>query len=260
MPELPDLEVQASNLNRLLHGKRVTGVTVARSKRVHPSAGEMEKVLKGATIKKIRREGKELRIDFSNGHSLGIHLMLHGALIPASKGEAVKSVTMSIALDGGHVLAITDRQAWITVTLDPAPSSVPDALSEEFTWTYFHARAKDKPSALIKMFLIGQDVIQGLGNAYSDEILWYAKVDPESRVKALPLDVLRKIHSEIRAVLKKAIKDIEKSHPDMTSGEPRDHLAVHDPEKSHSPTGYEIKKKDVKGKTTYYTDEQKLYK
>ena len=208
MPELPDLEVQAANLHKRLHGKNVQDVKVLRPKRVHADEQELRKALKGAYIEKVRREGKELRLDFSNGNTLGIHLMLNGEMVMVKKGDEAKYVTMELELEDGSFLAITDRQAWVTVELNPQSSSVPDALGKDFTLDYFLAQTHRKPSLPIKMLLIDQDVVQGIGNAYGDEILWHARVDPESRVRDIPEDVRKNIYHEITRVLKQAIKDI----------------------------------------------------
>ena len=259
MPELPDLEVAAENLQERLHGKHVSDVKVLRPKRVRASEQELRKALKGAKIEKVRREGKELRIDFSGGNTLGIHLMLNGEMVIAEKGEEAKYVTMDLQLSDRSTLAITDRQAWVTVELNPESSDVPDALGRNFTLKYFLDQTHRKPSLPIKMLLVDQDVVQGIGNAYSDEILWHAKVDPESKVNDLSEDVRKKIFHEIPKVLKQAIKDMKKAHPGMINGEPREHLAVHNNGLDKSPTGKPILTKDVKGKKSYYTKEQKLY-
>jgi len=259
MPELPDLEVAAENLQKRLHGKRVSDVKVVRPKRVHATEQELRKALKGASIEKVRREGKELRIDFSSDNTLGIHLMLNGEMVISEKGEDAKYVTMELRLSDHSTLAITDRQAWVTVELNPESSPVPDALGKDFTLNHFLAQTHRKPSLPIKMLLVDQDVVQGIGNAYSDEILWHARVDPESKVKDLPEDVRKKIYHAISKVLKQAIKDMKKAHPGMINGEPREHLAVHNNGAEKSPTGKPILTKDVKGKKSYYTKEQKLY-
>jgi formamidopyrimidine-DNA glycosylase len=64
----------------------------------------------------------------------------------------------------------------------------------------------------------------------------------------------------IKRVLQKAEKSILKSHPDIISGEVRDFMFIHNPNKGESPHGSDIKVKKVGGRKTYFTEEQKLFK
>jgi formamidopyrimidine-DNA glycosylase len=260
MPELPDLEVYATNLTHQLAGCKVIGVQVVRPKRVHASEEELSKALVGSKIKRFQRAGKQMRILFDNGQTLGVHLMLNGELQIVKGDESAKNVSLLLKLEDDSTLAITDRQAWVTVELNPADSDVPDALDKYFTLEYFTAEAMSKGKTPIKMLLVDQEVVQGIGNAYADEILWHAKVDPESPSGKVPEDQLGDVYRSVWTVLKAAVKSIAKNHPGLINGEPRDHMAVHNKERIHSPTGAEIKTKEVKGKKTYYTDEQKLWK
>jgi formamidopyrimidine-DNA glycosylase len=259
MPELPDLEVQARNLTTALRNKVVEGFDAVRPKRIHPSVPAIAKALVGSKLRNVERAGKELRLQFSNDQSLGVHLMLRGALVPCNAGETAKYSSATMSFTDGSSLAFTDRQAWITVQLAPETSSVPDALDPEFSLTYFEEQISRSAHTAVKMLLIDQGVVRGIGNAYSDEILWHARIDPESRCGALPSEAKKRLHDLIPDVLKKAVVDISKRHPGLTNGEPRDHLAVHDPDKELSPTGEKILTKEVKGKKSYYTDEQRLY-
>jgi len=107
--------------------------------------------------------------------------------------------------------------------------------------------------------LVDQDVVLGIGNAYADEILHEAGVDPASVSGKLPDGVIKDIHEAIPKVLKRAIKEMERAHPDLTSGEPRDHMAVHNADLEKTKNGKPIKTKDVGGKKTYYTEDQGFY-
>jgi formamidopyrimidine-DNA glycosylase len=259
MPELPDLEVHTKNLTKLCKGCKVAKVIVQRPKRVHPSEEALNKALDGATLTRFERSGKQMRVLFSNGKVLGVHMMLNGEIHVCSKDEEAKFVSCLISFTDGKSVAFTDRQTWITVNLDPGESSVPDALGSDFDLDYFIGKLKAKAKTPIKILLIDQDVVQGIGNAYADEILWQARVDPASLCKDLPPPVVKTVYGEIGKTLKRAINDIEKNHPDLSFGEPREHLAVHNNGKDRSPTGRPILTKEVKGKKTYYTEEQVKY-
>jgi formamidopyrimidine-DNA glycosylase len=215
--------------------------------------------LEGETLTKFERAGKQMRVLFSNDRVLGVHLMLNGEIHVCEKGEEAKFVSCTISFTDGKSVAFTDKQTWITFTLDPEESPVPDALGSDFELDYFIGKVKAKGKTPIKILLVDQDVVQGIGNAYADEILWRARVDPATLCKDLPAPVVKEIYTEIGKTLKQAIKDIEKNHPDLSFGEPREHMAVHNNGKDCSPTGQPILTKDVKGKNTYYTNEQLKY-
>ena len=77
MPELPDLQVFSQNLDKELRGKKVKRVVLRKGKKFQQPASKF-KALEDATLKKVYREGKELRFAFSDHNVLGLHLMLHG--------------------------------------------------------------------------------------------------------------------------------------------------------------------------------------
>ncbi|HEX8041368.1 MAG TPA: hypothetical protein VF490_19610, partial [Chryseosolibacter sp.] len=112
--------------------------------------------------------------------------------------------------------------------------------------------------ARIKQLMMDQNVIRGIGNAYADEILWHARISPFSVSNKIPGEAIKRLAKSVRSVLTKAIKTILKNYPGMITGEVRDFMAVHNAKKRHSPTGVKIKV-DKTGRSTYYTDEQKLY-
>jgi formamidopyrimidine-DNA glycosylase len=144
------------------------------------------------------------------------------------------------------------------VSLNPTlKSGIPDGMA--VTVDYLEAAFAKRPKALAKAFLIDQERIGGIGNAYSDEILWRAKISPKSLVGKLPPEAIKALAEAIPAVLNEAIAEIRKRRPNAVSGEVRDFLKVHGPGLKVSPTGGRIIKEQVQSKITYYTDEQKLY-
>jgi formamidopyrimidine-DNA glycosylase len=116
-----------------------------------------------------------------------------------------------------------------------------------------------KPRMLIKALLIDQKIVRGIGNAYADEILWQARISPRSVAGKLPGEAVEALAAAIRSVLTDAIQQLQKDHPDMIAGEFREFLAVHNPARNESPGGRPIRVETVSSKTTYFTDEQRLY-
>lgn len=257
MPELPDLQAFSQNLQRRLAGKKVSGV-ILTSKKSNVTAAELEQVLKGQHIKAVFREGKQLRLRFSNDVLLGLHLMLHGELHVVQAEEQPKFSVFELLLDSKEKLVLSDFQKQARPTLNPEPSNVPDALSDRLDVAYLKTLLSGK-KAIIKNVLLDQDAIRGIGNAYADEILWHARISPFSVSAALPDKALRKLRASIKEVLEQAIQKILAEQPDIISGELRDFMVIHQSKNPESPTGHKIEIKKNGARKTYFTDEQVLY-
>lgn len=80
MPELPDLEVFATNLEKRFKNKRLQELVVKVAKKLNVTAQELKAAVEGAELKHVVREGKTLQLHFNNGAIVGLHLMLHGEL------------------------------------------------------------------------------------------------------------------------------------------------------------------------------------
>ncbi len=257
MPELPDLQAFSHNLTKRLKGKTLKVITVTESKKLNVSEKELKEALEGRELEKIERAGKELHARFKGGHSLGLHLMLHGGLWLYKDGDdEPKFKIITLKFDDGARLSLTDFQKAAAPTLDPKQSEVPDAL--DVTAEYLSAKfAKTKTP--VKTVLMDQKVLRGIGNAYADEILWDAKISPFSPSNKLPANVVKKLAESIISVLKNAEKEILKADPGIISGEVRDFLIVHQPRKKSTPQGKAIQQAEVGSRKTYYTDEQQLF-
>ena len=257
MPELPDLQAFSHNLTKKLKGKKLKEITVTESKKLNVPEKELKEALEGHELEKIERAGKELHVRFKGGHSLGLHLMLHGGLSLYKDGEKEPQYRIiTLKFDDDTNLSLTDFQKAATPTLDPKESDVPDALT--ITAKQLGEKlAKTKTPA--KTVLMDQKVVRGIGNAYADEILWDARISPFSPSNKLPADKVEKLVSSIKSVLEHAEKEILKANPDIISGEVRDFLIVHQPRKKTTPHGVTIHQKEVGSRKTYYTDEQELF-
>ena len=82
MPELPDIEVFSRSLNQLFAGKRLVRIKIVNGKKLSDKPAAFTKALKGKTLKKDYRSGKEMRFLFSDNTLLGMHLMLTGVYFP----------------------------------------------------------------------------------------------------------------------------------------------------------------------------------
>ncbi len=170
MPELPDLQVFSRNLNKKLSGKTVKKVTAVNDKKLNVSKNELKKSIEDQMLNKIYREDKELHFEFENGNVLGLHLMLNGDLYLFKETNEHKHPIIELIFDDGTGLVLTDFQGAATPTLNPDPRNAPDALSKEADFDFLKEQLRKKKTT-VKNFLLDQNMIRGIGNAYADEIL-----------------------------------------------------------------------------------------
>lgn len=256
MPELPDLQVFAKNLNSIFKGKKLLELKIINGKKIKDNEAELNKSLAGGILKSVYRTGKELRFLFGNKTLLGMHLMLHGNLYIFDKKNENK-FTVAEFYFNNKGLALTDWQAIATVSLNPEERKGIDALSNDLNYHYLKSALQSK--AKIKNLITDQNVIRGIGNAYADEILWEAKISPFSISSAISENKVHALEKAIKHVLKNAEDQILEKHPNIITGEIRDFLKIHTKEKDTSPGGAPIKVDKKAGRATYYTDEQELF-
>lgn len=257
MPEIPDIEVFSQNLKKLVGGKKVAHVNVLVEKRLKDTPKELCEALEGQQVKDVWRSGKEMRMLFSNGIILGIHLMLTGDLYFFMDKNDRKSTIIELQFSDGTILALTDRMKNATVKLNPVDKNGIDALDKALD----HKKLKEllNRKTAVKNVLIDQDTIRGIGNGYSDEILWEARISPFSKAVVIPDEKIKDLAHAIKKVLTNATKKIARHYPDILHGEVRDFMDIHTKQKTESPTGYPILTADRGMLKTFYTAEQVLY-
>lgn len=257
MPELPDLEIFAVNLEKAFKNKTLKEVKVIVSKRLNVAESALKEALEGHKLLEVSRSGKTLQLRFGDGNVLGLHLMLHGRLVPVGE-EPVKYQILRFEFENGEAFALTDFQKMATPTLNPPDNDVPDAIAQEFDITYFK-KILAKKKVTIKQVLMDQKLIRGIGNAYADEILWKARISPMSVANKIPESRLKDLHQSIDDVLRKEIINLTRALPEAYDTEIRDFLQIHGAGIKESPTGHVIKVETIDGRKSYYTDEQERF-
>ncbi len=125
-----------------------------------------------------------------------------------------KFIHFVFILSNGKHVAFSDMRKFAKITLldsDHLEKSAdlshlgPEPLPSSFTFKDFKERLYKKPKGMIKQVLMDQQVIAGIGNIYSDEILWYASVHPKSIVNKIPEDSVKKIYKEMKEILNRSI-------------------------------------------------------
>jgi formamidopyrimidine-DNA glycosylase len=257
MPELPDIEIFSRNLKKMYGGKKLVKIKVVNNKNIKDAPKKLSKALEGQKLKDVYRSGKEMRFLFSSGKLLGLHLMLTGDLIPFEEKMRRKDIKVEFYFEGGNNLMLCDRFKNAFIKLDPEDKKGIDALDPKLNYRYLKKELDRK--AAIKNILLDQDVIRGIGNAYSDEILWQSRISPFSKANAIPDEKIKELAKNIKKVLRSATNKINKAHPGLIHGEVRDFLDIHTKKKDKSPTGARIRMADRGMLKTYYTDEQVMY-
>jgi formamidopyrimidine-DNA glycosylase len=211
MPELPDVEVFRRYLRKRAMRRRVDDVAV-RGQRVHQaSASTLRRRLCGRRIASSRRHGKLLFVglDDSAG-ALVLHFGMTGFLRwYTDDRDEPEHAKLVLSLDDGHKLAYDNQRTFGRVDLADDPDAYvaerglgPDALSldeaEFVERLYAHEGG-------IKATLMNQKVVAGIGNIYSDEILFHARVHPQTRVEDLSRATLRRLYRTTERVLERAI-------------------------------------------------------
>jgi len=257
MPEIPDLDAFSKNLTKNLRGARLETLVAHKRAKATPSVAAIKKLLTGKKLLRVFREGKQLRFEFENKHLLGVHLMLHGEF----RWEEHKKPTYVVFTFGfakKPPLWLTDFHFKANIFLDPEPASSPDVLDKKVNFRFWK-KVFGSPKA-VKTLLMDQDIVRGMGNAYTDEILYEAGIAPDSIASGVPDNKIRDLMKAIPKVFNNASKEISKNEPDIIGGKYRAFMKVHNSKKDKTQTGYAIKKKSVGGRKSYYTEEQVLYK
>ena len=243
MPEAPDLEVIKEYLNANLKDAPVESCTVLRPTVVRSLAAEVTGDLPGRSFLDAQRRGKFLTLRFSGGRSLVINPMLTGALQHCPESERVQKKTcVVLGLGGGMELRYLDGRQMGKVyyirngedrdngeaqdeQVPQYTSLGPDVLSG-ITFEDFQARLK-KFNGEIKGVLTRGAFISGIGNAYSDEILFAAGISPFKKCRALKPEELRTLHMQCRQVLEEAIETLRSRMGSDIHKKVRDFLKVH---------------------------------
>ncbi len=221
MPELPEVEAVARSLRPFVVHRRIRCVHV-----FHPIATRPQKPSQLANfaekqkIQAVERRGKYLLLQLDRG-LLTLHFRLDGQLVwfagakqlllRANQPENGVHVDVALELDKG-VLGFSDRRqfarvhGWNSVEECPALRKLGiDALSSEFRPGRF-AELLASSKRPLKEFLLDQSRIAGIGNIYSAESLWHARLDPRRRAKTLKPAEARRLHKAIVSVLARALE------------------------------------------------------
>lgn len=242
MPELPEVETTTRGINSGLRGLIIRDVWSAYESALYKNKNHIKdknyfkifkKEIVGKKILSAERRAKNILINLSGGKTLLIHMKMTGHLLYGKykktkikidpwKTEELgplqdpfnRFIRLVFSLSNGKHLCLSDVRKFAKVTLlqskDILESSElnhlgPEPLEKTFTATHLKERLLKKPKGKIKQVLMDQTIISGIGNIYSDEILWKSDVHPLSVVQKIPAKNIKLIWKNIKTILRKGI-------------------------------------------------------
>ena len=233
MPELPEVETIVRDLKKRVLKRTFVDVWTDWKKMIKKpkSFKEFKKEIKGKKIKNVRRRAKNILFDLSEDRILLIHQKMTGHLLlgkwklgkgrwesqvkgPLRDDPMNRFLHLIFRLDSGMMLALSDLRKFAKVELwqkEELESSKkfqslgPEPLEKSFGLKEFKEALKGKKGK-IKKVLMEPTIIAGIGNIYSDEILWKAKVHPLKEISFLSEAELKKIYLALKEILPLAIK------------------------------------------------------
>jgi formamidopyrimidine-DNA glycosylase len=230
MPELPEVEAVVRTLRPLAQGQRIRCVRVFHSIALKPQpASRLVGLATDQRIQSVDRKGKYVLLVLDRG-LLTMHFRLDGQLLWFSNAaellERANVRNNGVHVDVGFefangVLGFADRRhfgrvhAWDSLKDSSGLASLGvDALSKDFTTAHLHELLGASVRSL-KDFLLDQTRIAGLGNIYSCESLWHARLDPRRRAKSMKPKEASRLHKAIVSVLKRALECCLHPAPDF---------------------------------------------
>src|SRR3989339_1019142 len=200
MPELPEVETTTRGLREKILGLKIKDVWTdlkTKDKRKRDTVANpkyfkvFKKEVRNKKIKSIERKAKNILINLSGSKTILVHMKMTGHLLFNNKDKFVHVI---FTLSSGKFLAFSDMRKFGKITLLDTKTAHdskhlknigPEPLDKNFTPEKLEEKLKRKPNGKIKTVLIDQSIVAGIGNIYSDEILWQAGVHPERKVSTL---------------------------------------------------------------------------
>jgi len=245
MPELPEVTTTVNGLKRTIKGLYFTDVwtDIDRNNPIkqfkntikdRPFFKKFKKEIKGTKINKIERRAKNILIHLSNNKTILIHLKMTGHIIVGhynfnkkinkwtpDKAERKelhdpynRFVHVVFSLSNGLSMVFCDSRKFGKITLIDTKTANetihlnhlgPEPLSEKFVFDNFKKQILSKPNKNIKTVLMDQTLIVGIGNIYSDEMLWMSNIHPESKPSKIPTKYFKSLFESMKNVLNKGI-------------------------------------------------------
>jgi formamidopyrimidine-DNA glycosylase len=218
MPELPEVEVLRRDLDKEVVGKKIKSVEVSGTRSVRrQKKKEFIDLLEGRKIVSVQRRGKYLVLRLDDPGALVVHLGMSGQLLRAktAREKPPKHTHVVITFTQGGLLRFVDPRTFgemFVAKFDDLDEQVDelahlgmDPLETAMSWELFGRMLADKKMKL-KTLLMDQKFIAGIGNVYSDEILFQAGLRWDRMSDSLSQQEVRRLYRAISETLQDAVK------------------------------------------------------
>ena len=271
MPELPEVETVARGLRAHLPGRTIVSVQLGTKTDFIDDPAALESMLPGSRFAEVRRHGKlmALRLERAAANSaqesffLLIHLGMTGHVLVCAPGQPVEPHThLFLSLDDGREVRYTDARRFGRIRVE-RENGMPAILGKlgleplEMTEQQFTSRLAGR-GTMIKALLLNQGVFRGLGNIYTDESLYRARIHPTRNASRLRDHERRALYRAIRKILEEAIRLGGSSISDYVDSEGKPgtfqvrHRAYGREGKACSRCGTKIRRVIVAGRSSYF--------
>ena len=212
MPELPEVETTRRGVQSHLEGRVLRGAVVRNGSLRWPVPPDLSARLAGETVRAVSRRAKYLLLECDSG-TLLIHLGMSGSLrILAADTPAQKHDHIDLLLDG-QLLRYRDPRRFGAVLWHIGPMEThpllqalgPEPLSADFDGAALQQAIRKRGSP-IKLVLMDNHVVVGVGNIYANESLFHAGIAPTRPASGLSREECERLAAEIKAVLARAIE------------------------------------------------------
>jgi len=268
MPELPEVETIKRGLQEKVVGRKIVDVVYDVPKMLLPNPKTVLSAVLGTKIVKVERKAKLLLLYLSNGNILAIHLRLMGRLLLRSQRTPADDWQHIVfKFDDGEELRLCDLRKFAYVRLVVNRSELetilsefgPEPLTSEFTEEKLGEilRKSNRP---VKIVLMDQKKIAGVGNIYANEALFWAKIHPETKSNRLSDEQVARLYAALNKVLREGIKYGGATGSDQAyrningeMGRFQEHFAVYGREGEKCPRcGGKIERIKLGGRGTYF--------
>jgi len=213
MPELPEVETIKNDLQRLVVGKKILNISTTSAKQVKPSLEAVKKTITGTKITKVARRAKLLQIFLNNSWILAIHLKMTGRLLVRNQDDPPDDwQRVTLDLSGGKQLRLADLRkfGWVRLISKQEREKILQEFGPEPLADLTLANLKKILSTTgqaVKIVIMDQKKIAGVGNIYACDALFLARLDPRRPANKLAGEEVKSLLAAIEKVLRAGIKD-----------------------------------------------------
>jgi len=280
MPELPEVQTTVNILNKKVKGLTILDVWTDYDSAFHKDKKNIKdknyfpffkKEILNKKILGVTRRAKNVLINVSGNKTILVHMKMTGHLLygkykfenkkwfPLDEGPLSdpynRFIHLVFSLSNKNFLVLSDTRKFAKVFVYDTDKTYktadleklgPEPLDKSFTYKIFKERLYKKPNSVIKTVLMDQTIIAGIGNIYSDEVLWMSSIHPKSIVKNIEEKRLKLLFKNVIKVLNESIKVGGDSMSDYRNplGEKGGYQNIH---KVYRRTGERCQKKNCKG-------------